>query len=128
MEEIMLEPTALESLAERTVQRPDYADSWYHWALALHSLGRTSEALEPIERSLELNPSYLDAAVTHAFILGELGRTQDGYRSFRELPTGYADQFDVILACGCFCMRYGWKRTGLPPSTQGEPMCPSCWI
>ena len=120
----MIEPATLETLVERTTQRPEYADSWYHLALALHSAGRTTEALEPIERSLQLNPSYLDAAVTHAFILGELGRTRDGYRAFRDLPTGCADHFDVVLACGCYCMRYGWKRTGLQQLYRALAMLP----
>ena len=59
-----------------------YADAYNLLGLCLAMLGRPQEALEAIDRALDVNPGYVEAHLNRAVLLNDLGRFDDAHSAF----------------------------------------------
>lgn len=63
-------------------RQPNYADIRHLAGLCLSFLGRPEEALEELDRALELNEGYVEAHLNRAITLNELGRYDEAREAF----------------------------------------------
>ena len=59
-----------------------YADAYNLLGLCLAMLGRPEEALQAVDRALEVNPRYVEAHLNRAVLLNDLGRFDDAQSAF----------------------------------------------
>ncbi len=95
-------------LTEATKIRPGFADLWHSMAINCRSLGEHKDALEAVDRALELNPGYALALVTKGTVLMRSGRTESGAQLVQE-----AVESDPRLDGAAF-------RAGLEALGQGD--------
>ena len=116
----------LQRLREVAKLRPGYPDVWNDLGLALADVGEYVEALGAFDRAIEEHSEYYAAAsVSRCFVLGELDRVEEGFREFRRLCIPGADDFNIVFPLGVYCMRHGWKETGLSQLMRAESLRPN---
>ena len=54
---------AIENYRKATELKPDYAQAYYNWGVALGELGRYEEEIERYRKAIELKPDYAEAYV-----------------------------------------------------------------
>lgn len=120
----MSNTACLKHLKELTELRPNYADIWNNFGIALLQTGVLDGALLAFDRALEINPQFVEVIISRCFLLGKLGKEDEGFRNFRHLHVRSPGHFNTVLALGIFCMRHGWKDTGLSQLICAEKMRP----
>ena len=61
----------LRHLEELTLLRRKYPDAWYNYGILLAEGGRLEEALQAVEKALEIHPQSVAALFTHVFLLAD---------------------------------------------------------
>lgn len=114
----------LKHLKELARMRPQYADVHNHLGNVLSYLGRNAEALAALGKALEANPQYVEAGVSRCFILADEGRVEEAFREFKNLHVRSPHNLTVLLSLGIFCMRHGWRESGLAQILRAVEMNP----
>ena len=112
-------------LKEHATRHPDYADVWNSLGLMLAEKQNYAGALNAFETAVALNPRFTRAAISHCFALGDCGRVEEGFRLFQSVASSTADDFKTVFPLGVFCMRFGWKQTGLRQLLRAEKIKPN---
>jgi tetratricopeptide (TPR) repeat protein len=118
----------LRRLQDHARQNPRYPDAWYDLGIFLSHLGRGSEAIEVIDRALEIHPDFAEALIARSFLLGETGRVSEGLRGFRRLLVRSPEDFFAIFALGVYSMRHGWRSTGIAQLLRAEELRPLPYV
>lgn len=71
-------------LREAVVEGLAYADAFNMLGLSLALIGRPADALDALDRALELNPRYIEAHLNRAVLLTDLGRVEEAREGFAE--------------------------------------------
>jgi tetratricopeptide (TPR) repeat protein len=111
----------LEDLARRN---PSYPDAWYNLGIFLSHLGRSPQAIEAIDKALEIHPDFAEALIARSFLLGETGRVSEALRGFRRLLARAPEDFFATYALGVFSLRHGWRSTGTAQLLRAEELRP----
>lgn len=114
----------MKHLEDLTKTKTHYADVYNNYGLVLAHLEKNAEALEAFGKALEINPHYVEARVSRCFITADQGRVTQGFRDFKRLHVRSPHDMRVLLSLGIFCMRYGWKESGLPQIMRAAKMSP----
>ena len=77
--------TCIERLEELVASRPNHPDVWNDLGLLRSHAGRREDALDALDRALQLNPSFDEARITRCFVLGDLGQVAEGFQELRDL-------------------------------------------
>ena len=56
--------------------------AWYSKCSALHNLGKYNEAVEALDKAIEIEPQYAEAWSNKSFALKALGRTTEADAAF----------------------------------------------
>jgi tetratricopeptide (TPR) repeat protein len=73
---------ALELFQSILAERPGFADLRHSAGVCLIFLGRPQEALEQLDRALDINPAYVEAHINRALLLQDLGRYDEAQHAF----------------------------------------------
>lgn len=73
---------ALDDLKEILDHRPTFPDVWNKAGLCLAMLGKLEEALEHLDRAVDIAPDYAEAHLNRAIVLNTLGRFTDAEDAF----------------------------------------------
>ena len=64
--------------------KPDYADAYNNWGVALANLKRLEEAIEKYKKATDLQPNYAKAYNNWGKALEKLGRNEEAQEKFKK--------------------------------------------
>lgn len=116
---------SIASLEALVRSRPGHADVHAALGHVLHAAARFADAESAFDAALRINPQYAEAVVGRAFAIGERGRAREGYAEFRRLFASMPDEFPLVFALGIYCMRFGWRDTGVAQLRRACELLPN---
>ena len=81
--------------------KPNYADAYYHLALAYKNSGMLNEAIDEVKKSLEINGNYVKALNLYGKLMVMEKRTDEAIETFKKVLKLSPQDMDGMLNLAC---------------------------